>query len=669
MEGIDVSAFAHSPVHKAIILKDYASLKSILEALPRLSNPYEIHTEAASIAEEEKADKISSVVDRRDVPNGDTPLHLAAQIGDETATEMLMVAGACKNLKNKQGWSALSVAIANKHDKIALIIIRHSWQQFDKKWHRRLPRYIATMRRMRDFYMEITFHFESSVIPFISKIAPSDTYKIWKRGGNMRADMTLAGFDGLKIKRSDQSVLFLGDDLADGRKPPGSLCMVFHKTKEVIVASSVGSPVTEADYRKKLLRKSRHPTLRFGIDVTQSVLEPQMTWRRKERKEMVGPWKAKVYDMHNVFVWVKSRSVPGAKTDDKLSCNENEKELTEDERKQLEAARRIDTFDTNKVNESGHKTRENKEKKGQSSGRKEKEHQKGKESKDMKKSSANSTSSCVQNNGNGEIERKKGMRPILWLSQNYPLKTDELLPLLDILADKVKAIRRLRELLTTTLPKETFPVKVGIPTVPSVRVIVTFTKFEELAPVDEFSSAPSSPTGVDSDESAETSSTSGSWFQWGKGSNGPSSSGGNEDFQDLFTLSSEYKWITAEDKYKMKLQQQKNQRLKSQLSAPNYASWCRSFLAISIRNKDAFLTGQVQKPAHDHILAGAWKRCNDLLVSWLLKSLSPPIASTVFYVDDALQIWQKLEQRFGQLDKVEGYHLQQQLNHSYHDVL
>jgi hypothetical protein len=34
-------------------------------------------------------------------------------------------------------------------------------------------------------------------------------------------------------------------------------------------------------------------------------------------------------------------------------------------------------------------------------------------------------------------------------------------PLLDVLANKVKAIRRLRELLTTKLPTGTFPVKVN----------------------------------------------------------------------------------------------------------------------------------------------------------------------------------------------------------------
>jgi hypothetical protein len=59
-----------------------------------------------------------------------------------------------------------------------------------------------------------------------------------------------------------------------------------------------------------------------------------------------------------------------------------------------------------------------------------------------------------------ESEYKKGLRPVLWLSPNFPLRTEELLPLLDILANKVKAIRRLRDLLTTKLPPGTFPVKV-----------------------------------------------------------------------------------------------------------------------------------------------------------------------------------------------------------------
>ncbi|TXG72534.1 hypothetical protein EZV62_001113 [Acer yangbiense] len=168
-------------MHKAIAMRDYAGLRRILAALPRLGNPAEIRTESASLAEEEKADAISAMIDRRDVPNRDTPLHLAVKLGDETTTEMLMVAGADWSLQNEQGWSVLQEAICGREERISMIIVRHYQPLAWAKWCRRLPRLIATMQRMRDFFMEITFHFESSVIPFISRIVPSDTNKIWKR--------------------------------------------------------------------------------------------------------------------------------------------------------------------------------------------------------------------------------------------------------------------------------------------------------------------------------------------------------------------------------------------------------------------------------------------------------------------------------------------------------
>nr|KYP50809.1 Ankyrin repeat domain-containing protein 13B [Cajanus cajan] len=533
MAGINVSAYAHSSVHKAILLKDHDGLKQILSVLPKLSNPFEIKTEAASIAEDEKAAAISVVVDRRDVPNGDTPLHLAAKLGDMVATEMLMDAGANGMLKNKEGWTALREAIINKQDKIAIVMIRYFWNDYDKKYFRRLPRYVGTMRRMKDFYMEITFHFESSVIPFISRIAPSDTYKIWKRGGNMRADMTLGGFDGLKIKRSNQSILFLGDGTSDDeRKVRGSLFKLSHKEKEVVVVSpSIVAP-TDRQVRNTLLKKSKSESVRVAIDVSEAHLVPQLTWRRKERKEMVGPWKARVYDMQNVVLNVKSKRVPGApppeakpipKENKKKDSEKLDEILTDDEKKQ----------------ENHHKGKNTNASSENSSGPKE------------------------------ESQFKRGMMPALWLSQNFPLKIEELLPMLDILAEKLKAVRRLRELLTTKLPKESFPVKVAIPVVSTVRVLVTFNKFEEIQQenADEFESAPSSPTSgqenseegdsdvdVDVDESE---SSSKSWFQWIKtpsrsSSTAAESSSRIHDDQDLFAIPPDYKWITIEDKLKEK---------------------------------------------------------------------------------------------------------------------
>jgi hypothetical protein len=538
MAGIDVARFGHSPVHKAVILKDYVELKRILGGLPKLCNVSEVRTEAISVLEEEKADAISAVIDRRDVPNRDTPLHLAVKLGDEVAAEMLMVVGADWSLQNEQGWSALQEAICSREERIAKIIIKHYQPLAWAKWCRRLPRLVATMHRMRDFYMEITFNFESSVIPFISRIAPSDTYKIWKRGANLRADMTLAGFDGFRIQRSDQSVLFLGDGSEDGKVQPGSLCMISHKEKEVLNAlDDAAFAANDEEVQQEVAAMSKTNIFRPGIDVTQAVLLPQLTWRRQEKTEMVGTWKAKVYDMHNVVVSIKSRGVPGAMTDDELfsSCNGNETEseelndiLTEDERKQLEDALKLNSSELNNDSDEGivahhqsfrdipiedgdsSNSGENKqEKKGWFGGwrKKDSKHEasskkivpprsslcvdekvsdllgdspsrnqikpgrhsvevvRGDElrrKKDAKASSANSDSSRNRHkDGSRENEYKKGLRPILWLSPNFPLKVEELLPLLDIVANKVKAIRRLRELLTTKLPMGTFPVKVS----------------------------------------------------------------------------------------------------------------------------------------------------------------------------------------------------------------
>ncbi|CAL9163532.1 uncharacterized protein LOC103981100 [Musa acuminata AAA Group] len=604
MAGMDPSKYAHSPAHKAVLARDYAGLKRVLAALPRLADPSSIRTEAASFAEEEKAEAISAVVDRRDVPNRETPLHLAVRLGDAAAVEMLMAAGADYSLQNEQGWSALQEAICAREENLAKIIIRHYQLLAWAKWCRRLPRVVATMRRMRDFYMEITFHFESSVIPFISRIAPSDTYKIWKRGSNLRADMTLAGFDGFRIQRSDQSILFLGDGSEDGKVPPGSLCVISHKDKVVMSAlNGAGTPPTEAEVQQEVAAMSQTNIFRPGIDVTQAVLLPQLTWRRQERSEMVGPWKAKVYEMHHVMVSMKSRQVPGAMTDEEFfsACDDNDTEseefedvLTEEERKQLESALKVKSPDMldqvhsdayvarrHSCNEpremavedacSSSSSRNSENRQDRRSwfgnwGKRGSNHNQDGQRKAVPPSvilvdsppghqsrpERRSIEVVKRPATSKESEYRKGLRPILWLSPDFPLQTEELLPLLDILANKVKAIRRLRDLLTTKLPPGTFPVKVAIPVVPTIRVLVTFSKFEELQPLEEFWTPPSSPES----KTPETQASSSSWIQWIKApyrqayaaSPGPGSR--VEDVQDPFGIPPDYTWTTAEARRK-----------------------------------------------------------------------------------------------------------------------
>ena len=104
--------------------------------------------------------------------------------------------------------------------------------------------------------------------------------------------------------------------------------------------------------------------------------------------------------------------------------------------------------------------------------------------------------------------------------------------------------------------------------VPTIRVLVTFTKFEELQPVDEFSTPPSSPIAGRESPSV-THSSSSSWFQWIKAPYhrpSPSSNSCNkiENLQDPFAIPPDYTWITAEAKKKNMQEKSKSKKGKSQ---------------------------------------------------------------------------------------------------------
>jgi len=470
---IKAEQYLHSPVHYAVAIRDHAKLFTIISSLPRVPDPTRVITESDSLAHERLAEKISAVLDRRDVPLRETPLHLAVRLNDIVAARALASAGADISLHNGAGWNPLQEALCRRASDIAQLLVRLHHRAAWAKWRRRQPRLVAALRRMRDFYMEISFHFESSVIPFVGKIAPSDTYKIWKRDGNLRADTTLAGFDGLKIQRADQSFLFLGDGDVKGNIPAGSLLVLNRDDRKILDAfENAGAPMSDSDAEGFCSQSSVY---RPGMDVTKAELVGRTNWRRQEKMENVGEWKARVYEVHNVVFSFRSRKVAAGESDVAGSEQVLPLELDEDEDGFLVAENPsfgIPTASNCNADKRRHSSFVREEREWVPVGRKSVDlpsisvapPRKSSAMAPPRKSSAVAPprKSSVVEPPTKEKEYLRSLRPAVWLTEQFPLKTEELLPLLDILANKVKAVRRLRELLTTKFPAGSFPVKVCI---------------------------------------------------------------------------------------------------------------------------------------------------------------------------------------------------------------
>ena len=83
----------------------------------------------------------------------------------------------------------------------------------------------------------------------------------------------------------------------------------------------------------------------------------------------------------------------------------------------------------------------------------------------------------------------------------------------------------------------------------------------------------------------------------------------------------------------------------------NYNSWCISMsIALSEKNKLEFIDGSLLQTAPNHALHIAWKRSNNMVVSWLIHSVSPSIRQSILWLDNAVDIWRDLKSRYSQGD-------------------
>ncbi|XP_076930389.1 uncharacterized protein LOC143595170 [Bidens hawaiensis] len=92
-----------------------------------------------------------------------------------------------------------------------------------------------------------------------------------------------------------------------------------------------------------------------------------------------------------------------------------------------------------------------------------------------------------------------------------------------------------------------------------------------------------------------------------------------------------------------------------------FGAWKRAMaISLSAKNKLVFVNGEFASPT-DSSQVPLWNRFNDMVISWILNTLSPEISGSVLYVASARQLWLELNDRYGQDNGAKYYQLQKSL--------
>lgn len=99
------------------------------------------------------------------------------------------------------------------------------------------------------------------------------------------------------------------------------------------------------------------------------------------------------------------------------------------------------------------------------------------------------------------------------------------------------------------------------------------------------------------------------------------------------------------------------------LTGSNYHSWARSMKwALGGKMKIEFIDGSLPIPidSFDPSLH-AWNHCYMLVHSWIMNYVSNSISQSIVFMENALDVWNNLKERFSQGDLIRISELQQEI--------
>ncbi|KAJ0482051.1 putative RNA-directed DNA polymerase [Helianthus annuus] len=85
-------------------------------------------------------------------------------------------------------------------------------------------------------------------------------------------------------------------------------------------------------------------------------------------------------------------------------------------------------------------------------------------------------------------------------------------------------------------------------------------------------------------------------------------------------------------------------------------------LALEAKNKYGFIDGLCERSTEDHVLASQWDRCNSVVLTWLLNSVSEELFLGQVFSKYAYEVWEDLKETYDKIDGSVVYDLFKKIN-------